>query len=147
MSHTDTRYNWLFNLTAATAMMSNACNVLWKKLHLSDYFLLTFNLHGRAGLSRGVFCLRCQEMEQSIGHFNYLKAKCMWETFAPGWVYEWEEKWKETFNNLAGKKHMGTLLLTQNQKQEGKFSCLHTYATLLTQNYLLLWSNNNEWCL
>lgn len=33
---------------------------------------------------------------------------------------------------------MGTLLLTQNQKQEGKFSCLHTYAALLRQHKLLL---------
>lgn len=51
-------------------MMSDACNVLWKKLHLSDYFLLTFNLDGRGGLS--LVRLWCQETEQSIGHFNFL---------------------------------------------------------------------------
>lgn len=56
-----------------------------EKLH---YFLLPLTYMG-GGLSRGVFCLRCQKQtEQSVGHFNHLKSKCMWETFAPGWVYE-----------------------------------------------------------
>lgn len=45
------------------------------------------------------------KMEQSRWHFNDLKAKYMWETFVSGWVFEWEENFKKTFNSLLGKQH------------------------------------------